>query len=102
MNKKVAFGPKPAKAPETAAAEAWVEQGGQKEGRAPLKVVSEATINIFEAARIFDIQRVVFANKQNESNSSKDSEAEITVFDMRLRDIESELKSTRKTLSLYE
>ena len=42
MNKKVAFGPKPAKAPETAAAEAWVEQGGQKEGRAPLKVVSEA------------------------------------------------------------
>lgn len=41
MSKKVSFTPKPANAPEPTAAEAWIEKGGQKEGRAPLKVVSE-------------------------------------------------------------
>ncbi|TFF17197.1 hypothetical protein E3C22_24275 [Jiella endophytica] len=42
MRKEIVFKPKPATTPMPTAAEAWVDQGGQKEGRAPLTMVPEA------------------------------------------------------------
>ena len=45
---------------------------------------------------IVDLQKVIFSDKLNQTttnNNDQSATSEITVFDMRLRDIENELKS---------